>query len=820
MEIKNGYFTLGGKPFFLYSGEIHYFRIKASDWPARLRALKEAGFNSVSTYIPWIWHEPEEGQLDFSGRTLPERDVLGFIDLAGKMGLHVSARVGPISNAELVNEGLPGWLLKGHPDIFVTGRRDVGNLPHVTIVSYLHPVFQEKVAAWYSALLPEIASRQVTRGGNVHSVQLCNEIAMVHWLQKGADYKDHVNAMYRGFIEKKYKTLAVLNHAHKTKYKNFADVRQPLSDEVDPSSLAVHVDWSLFYRHYYAAYFLTLSQQARQKGIDVPLLCNIPQFYDYDIRGRGNWAPMTTSMFRDFPLLTPDLIFGGAYQMRHLDFENFHDVSITTEVTRMLGAVKVKAFPRTEVPLDGLPALPEFVPVEESPLPVVCAELQTGIMRDRPRLYPQQVALNVKSSVGQGLAGLNAYMFAGGENALGTGAFGTYHDWQAPLGPTGEKREHLAPLKDFGRFLKWAGPHLAMTKKSVDTSLGVYFPYYATEYWSGPWTEALEGQRTSLWYDGMARLIHLAGYSVQCADIQRSPIDILLKHKSLWVFSLGFMDHETQLKLADYVKGGGKLFLGPSLPSRGLRGEKDTALADALGLSVVGGTSKNLIRSGDQEYWVQGPIQTFAAKDEVRHWIPSASGPAVIQARAGQGQVLVAGFGLPHVFDHFRHWVREWGESMGVVPKVQVDPWDLQASLRTAEDKGFLFLFNYHFTERKGFVTLPFPGTGGHTPLPRMGTLIIPPLSGSILPLNIPLRPGTRLAYSTSEVLDLTSSPKGIKAVLRTLPGRSVTISFAMPKRPRSVVAGAPTPVLRWTNRQATLILTPQTPETKLALIF
>lgn len=820
MEIKNAFFSLNDKPFFLYSGEIHYFRIKKKDWPARLRALKEAGFNSVSTYIPWIWHEPEEGQLDFTGRTLPERDVLGFIDLAGKVGLHVSARVGPISNAELVNEGLPVWLLKGHPDIFVTGRRDVGNLPHVTIVSYLHPIFQEKVAAWYSALLPEIASRQVTCGGNVHSVQLCNEVAMVHWLQKGADYKDHVNAMYRGFIEEKYKTLAVLNQAHNTNYKNFDDVRQPFSDEVDPASLHVPVDWALFYRRYYATYFFTLSQQARQRGIDVPLLCNIPQFYDYDIRGRGNWAPMTTSMFRDFPLLTPNLIFGGAYQMRHLDFENFHDVSITTEVTRMLGAVKVGEPPLIDRPQDGLPSLPEFVPLAESPLPVVCAELQTGIMRDRPRLYPQQVALNVKSSVGQGLAGLNAYMFAGGENALGTGAFGTYHDWQAPIGPKGEKRDHLAPLKDFGRFLKWAGPHLAVTKKSVDTTLGVYFPYYATEYWSGAWTESLEGQRTALWYDGMARLIHLAGYSVQCADIQRSSLDVLLKYKSLWVFSLGFMDHETQVKLADYVKGGGNLFLGPCLPSQGLRGEKDTSLGDALGLSVVGGTTKNLIRSGDQEYWVQGPIQTYAAQNEVRHWIRSESGPAVIQARAGKGQVLVAGFGLPHVFDHFRHWVREWGESLGVVPKVQLTPWDLQASLRTDGKKGFLFLFNYHFTERAGSVTLPFPGMEKKTRLPRTGTIVLPPLSGTILPLNIPVRPGLTLSYATAEVLDLTSSPRGVNAVLNTLPGRSVAVAFAMPKKPRSFAGGAHKPALRWTNGQATLTLTPRSPETKLTLTF
>jgi hypothetical protein len=192
----------------------------------------------------------------------------------------------------------------------------------------------------------------------------------------------------------------------------------------------------------------------------------------------------------------------------------------------------------------------------------------------------------------------------------------------------------------------------------------------------------------------------------------------------------------------------------------------------------------------------------------------------VIQAKAGQGQVLVAGFGLPHVFDHFRHWVREWGESMGVVPKVQLNPWDLQASLRTAGDKGFLFLFNYHFTEREGSVTLPFPGTRDKTRLPRIGTLVIPPLSGTILPINIPVRPGVTLAYATAEVLDLSSNPRGVKTVVSTLPGRPVTVAFTLPKKPRSAVSGAQKPTFRWTNGQATLTLTPQAPETKITLNF
>jgi beta-galactosidase len=574
----DGRFELNGKPFFLYSGEMHYFRIPKSQWRARLKTLKSAGFNAVSTYIPWIWHEPTEGTWDFTGKTSPEQDILGFLDLARQEKLYVAARVGPVSNAELVNEGIPDWLLKKYPDVFVTGRRDVGNLPHVTIISYLHPVFQKKVAAWYDALLPEVVKRQTTRGGNIVGVQLCNEVAMVHWLQKGADYKNHVNAYYQSFLEERYGTIAALNTAYGTAYGTFAEVPQPASEALSPDRIVVAVDWSLFYRRYYATYFKTLADRAKGRGVNVPLFCNIPQFYDYDIRGRGNWAPMTTSMFRDFPLLTPNLIFGGAYQMRHLDFENFHDVALTTEITRMISAVKV---PVTTKPFfveggEGLPGEPPFETLARSETPVVCAELQTGIMRDRPRLYPQQVELNVKSSVGQGLAGVNAYMFAGGENVPGLGAFGSYHDWQAPVGPQGETRPHLAPLKDFGRFVKWAGPLLAQTRKTIDTTLGFYLPYYGTEYWSGPWVEAIEAQRTAFWYDGLARLVSLAGYSYNYADIQRAPVEVLLKSPTLWLYSLDFMDGDTQAKLAEYVRAGGKLVLSPRLPTRNLRGERCT----------------------------------------------------------------------------------------------------------------------------------------------------------------------------------------------------------------------------------------------------
>lgn len=829
IEFKGGNFRLGGKPVFLYSGELHYFRVPKAQWKDRLRKLKAAGFNTVSSYIPWIWHEPEEGRVDLTGRTHPERDVLGFFDLAAKEGLLAMVRVGPVSNAELKNEGLPVWLTQKFPDLFVTGHRDVGNLPHVTMVSYLHPGFQEKVGNWYDGLLPEIVKRQVTRGGNVTGVQLCNEVAMVHWLQKGADYKPHVNDMYRSFLQEKYGTVEKLNEAHGSSHASFEDVEQPApSEKVELPRLAVFHDWALFYRRYYAAYFLSLSSRAKAHGVEVPLFCNIPQFYDYDIRGRGVYSPMTTSMFRDFPLLTPNLIFGGAYQMRHLDFENFHDVALTTEVTRLLnsarpartavGAGRSRAVPDFSKPLHSLPTPPQHEVSYDSDVPVVCAELQTGIMRDRPRIYPPQVLLHLKSAVSQGLGGVNAYMFAGGVNAPGYGMFGTYHDWQAPVDARGQEKPHLQPLKDFGRFLSWAGPYLAQTQKAVDTALGFYLPYYATEYFTGTWVEKLEGQRTNLWYDGMARLVQLAGYNYNFADLQRTPLDVLKKFPSLWVYSLDFMDRDTQAKLAAYVKEGGKLVLYPRLPSLDLRGEEETLLGQELGLSRAEELSGNLYSQDGKDYWVQGPIQAFRSDNGHHPFVSLSKGAAAaLKKSVGRGEVLAVGFGLPHIFDHYRDWVRDWGASLGLAPRVVCDPWDVQATLRESEDFGFLFVFNYHFIAKDAALSLTLPGSGEKIRFPEKGRLRLEPLSGIALPLNIPLGPDKRLVYATAEPRGLRVAAKRVDLDLAAEPGQSVEVCLSAGQKPRSARAGAQRAAVVWRKGRALVSFKAAAPLTKLS---
>lgn len=75
-----------GRPFFVHSAAFFYYRMPRERWEAFLRRYREMGINTLDLYVPWNWHEPREGALDFSGRTHPQRDILGLLRPAARSG--------------------------------------------------------------------------------------------------------------------------------------------------------------------------------------------------------------------------------------------------------------------------------------------------------------------------------------------------------------------------------------------------------------------------------------------------------------------------------------------------------------------------------------------------------------------------------------------------------------------------------------------------------------------------------------------------------------------------------------------------------------
>ena len=142
IEIRDRQIVIDGEPKLLMCGEIHYYRLKPEDWQDRIDKLKAAGCNAVASYVPWLCHEPEDGRFDFEGKTRPELDLCGFIDLCRDNGLYFFVRPGPFIMAEMKNEGLPYWVYRKHPEIVPVGWD--GRPSTTKTVDYMAPGFLEE----------------------------------------------------------------------------------------------------------------------------------------------------------------------------------------------------------------------------------------------------------------------------------------------------------------------------------------------------------------------------------------------------------------------------------------------------------------------------------------------------------------------------------------------------------------------------------------------------------------------------------------------------------------------------------------------------
>ncbi|NMB83186.1 MAG: beta-galactosidase, partial [Ignavibacteria bacterium] len=153
--ISGDQFLLNGKPFRIFSGEMHYNRIPKEYWKDRLTKLKAAGLNTVCTYVFWNEHEPSPGKFDFTGNL----DIAEYIRIAHSLGLKVLLRPGPYVCSEWDLGGLPAWLLK-NPEIKLR---------------CMDKNYMSAVERYFIRLGSELKDLQITHGGPIIMVQVENE---------------------------------------------------------------------------------------------------------------------------------------------------------------------------------------------------------------------------------------------------------------------------------------------------------------------------------------------------------------------------------------------------------------------------------------------------------------------------------------------------------------------------------------------------------------------------------------------------------------------------------------------------------------------
>ena len=147
--------TINGERRLILSGAIHYPRSTPAMWPELFRRSREAGLNTVETYVFWNLHERRRGVFDFSDRL----DLRRFCALAQEAGLHVILRIGPYICAETNYGGFPAWL------------RDV---PGMRMRTDNEP-FKREMANWVRLLCRHLDGLFAPQGGPIILAQIENE---------------------------------------------------------------------------------------------------------------------------------------------------------------------------------------------------------------------------------------------------------------------------------------------------------------------------------------------------------------------------------------------------------------------------------------------------------------------------------------------------------------------------------------------------------------------------------------------------------------------------------------------------------------------
>ncbi len=217
----------------MIGGEIHYWRVQPMYWDAILASARGLGIDVVATYVPWAFHEVQEGKYDFS---LLE----SFLAAVERHGMKVFARPGPFIYSEYHNMGIAD---------------------HAAPFHKLHPEFQRKAACWIAAAMRVLQPHLGTR---VIAVQADNEIdPMLYYYGEDIGFSDWLAA--------RYGSVVAWNAAWGTNYASFAEAIPTLAPFVEDQRLYDGCQYRYDLATQYARWVVN---EYRRNGCTVPIVLN------------------------------------------------------------------------------------------------------------------------------------------------------------------------------------------------------------------------------------------------------------------------------------------------------------------------------------------------------------------------------------------------------------------------------------------------------------------------------------------------------------------------------------------------------------------
>jgi beta-galactosidase len=687
-------YRIGNTPAYLLSGEFHYFRVPKEDWRRRMRLFKEAGGNILATYIPWLLHEPEEGNFTWgevagsevagSGST-DWLDLEGFLQTAREENLYVIARPGPYQYSELIYDGLPGWLCENYPEVLARDRQ--GEIFRKSSVSYVHPLFWEKVRRWFAVVCPILARYTLSQGGPIAFVQIDNEMTGIHEWFGSLDYNPismgffQPEGRYPKFLQERFQDIDRLNAFYGTQYARIEWVEPPETKEGTVCSIRRNKDYFDFYLGTIAEYASFLVSLIRDSGIDTPIVHNSAN------PGMNAYFLETQTALGSQFLLGSDHYYSldQNWPQNHPTPQYAARCLISLEELRLMG------YPPTVFELPG------------------------GSCSDWPPITPTDALACYLANLAFGMKGHNYYIFTGGPNPPGAGANTDLYDYNASIGPDGDIRPLYQAQKAFGELVA-SHPWLVDAERKSDLFVALDFEYSRSDhYWTGHGEFALSpGEAWELLRKGPLTTALCAGLSPQMVRLD-SPIPADTA-SPLVVVASSSMSAARQQNLVDFLQSGGKALILPILPVVDEDLEPCTILADFLGSPQAVTAPKGFYRPV-----IGGVVNVLG---EITFWenIPAAAQVVGVEEKSGKpvawkittpggGEALVLGLRLSHAMrEHARMFTALLG-MLGLQPIIQCSNPNIWTTLWVSDEgKAALFLLNLFSAPMEAEVSFTLPG--------------------------------------------------------------------------------------------------------------
>ncbi|GII58630.1 hypothetical protein Pth03_70190 [Planotetraspora thailandica] len=552
IEISNGVVRVDGSPRVLVTADYPYYRDEPSAWADRLRAMRDdMGVEVITCYLPWRHHQPVADEApDFTGRTHPARDVVGFFRLCDELGMKVIAKPGPFIHAETTYGGLPDWVdpsrdpaveplldAAGEPSLWSDG----AGRPGRPLPAPLAPEFLSRVTQWLAAVGKEVLDAVTYPDGPVIMMQIANEgIFTSGALPVSAyDYSASGLAFFRSCLARWYGTPEEYNRLHATAVTSWDEIEPPRS-WTSPTSAheqQAHADWGRFHAEYLAEVYRLWNEAVACR---VPTVVNLnpPTIADLD-----DW------LTRVRPRTWGDIAYG---------FTNWMGVVSADPDAHARYVIAAKLFPGPNM--------------EEN---WGFSELYDRAYADATTSYHQTLL-----ALAAGATGFNVYTGAatsGWDRDLDSAHEYPYPD-SSPIGANGEVTPKAETVRWLADFFAAHGEEFLESRPVTGGAFGLYLPYAGIGAWARGAEDAPGCGRALLAFHARMRA---AGLDYALVDLETVTPEELSAHPSVTVPGGSFMHAGVQQLLADYAANGGRVVLDGPAPTLDEHLRPCTVLADA-----------------------------------------------------------------------------------------------------------------------------------------------------------------------------------------------------------------------------------------------